>query len=105
MEGVSNILLLGFQPTITHKEKEITNKCRFFLTNSKKERDQTLVHQANYHPIEKNKSPRGLHHLISSIHQEITPKFICKRDKHKKSSSIVKISAKYFSQWESYDMK
>jgi hypothetical protein len=49
MEGVYNILLLGFQPTITKNKQEITNKCRFFLTNSKKERDQTLVHQAIYH--------------------------------------------------------
>jgi hypothetical protein len=58
MEGVSNILLLGFQPTITKKEQEIANKCRFFLTNSKKERDQTLVHQANYHPIARKQASK-----------------------------------------------
>jgi hypothetical protein len=40
MEGVCNILLLGFQPTIIKNKKEITNKCIFFLTNSKRERER-----------------------------------------------------------------
>jgi hypothetical protein len=31
VEGVSNILLLGFKPTITKKEQEITNNADFSL--------------------------------------------------------------------------
>ena len=61
MEGVYNILLLGFQPTITKNKQEITNKCRFFLTNSKKERDETLVHHAFTIQEKVKKLPRGVH--------------------------------------------
>jgi hypothetical protein len=44
-------------------------------------RYQTLVHHANYHPREKNKPSRGVHHFTSSIHQEITQKkFARERD-------------------------
>jgi hypothetical protein len=58
VEGVSNILFLGFQPTINKKYQEITNKCKLFLTNSKEKRDQTLVHQEIYHPIARKEASK-----------------------------------------------
>jgi hypothetical protein len=47
MEGVSNILLLGFQTTITKKKQEITNNADFSLPIPR-ERDQTLVSPSKF---------------------------------------------------------
>jgi hypothetical protein len=66
---------------------------QIFLTNSNKERDQSLVHlEITIQEIVKNPS-RGVHHLDTSIHQAITPKIIFKRERYQKFSSIEKISA------------
>jgi hypothetical protein len=46
VEGVSNILLLGFKPTITKKEKEITNNAYFSLPIPRKREIKP-----SYHPI------------------------------------------------------
>jgi hypothetical protein len=35
---------------------------------------------------QKNNISRGVHHFTSSIHQDITPKTICKREKDTKNS-------------------
>jgi hypothetical protein len=73
MEGVSNILLLGFQTTITKKEQEITNNAYFSLPIPR-ERDQTLVSPSKFTiQDQENKHPRGVHHSSSSIHQKIAP--------------------------------
>jgi hypothetical protein len=82
MEGVSNILLPGFQTTITKKEQEVTNNADFSLPISR-ERDKTLVSPSNITiQDQENKHPRGAHHLAPSIHQEIHHKIICIREKH-----------------------
>ena len=82
MEGVSNILLLGFQTTITKKKKEIINNADFSLPIPR-EGDQTLVSPSNITiQDQENKHPRGAHHLAPSIHQEISPKDIFTREKH-----------------------
>jgi hypothetical protein len=69
-------------PTITNNGKERTSVCRFFLTNFKQRDVETLVHHANHYPIEKSKPSRGVHHFLSPIHQNITPKYNYTREKH-----------------------
>ena len=74
-----------FQPKITKNKQEITKKCIFFLTNSKKERDQTLVHQELTIQEKIKNPPRGVRHLASSNHQDITPNIIFIRERYQNS--------------------
>jgi hypothetical protein len=95
MEGVSNILLLGFQTIITKKYQEITNNIDFSLPIPR-ERYQTLVSPRKFTiQDQENKHPRGVHHSSSSIH--CTIKHFHKRETPQ-FPRIEKISAKYFSQ-------
>jgi hypothetical protein len=59
MEGVSNILLLGFQPSITKKEQETTYKCIFFLPIPRKRETKPYFHQAIIIQDQDNNPPRG----------------------------------------------
>jgi len=53
---------------------------------------------------QEKKSPRGVHHLSSTIHQEKSPKDICMRERDPNYLKRAQISAKYPSpKWESYD--
>jgi hypothetical protein len=84
MEGLYNIILLGFKPTMTKNKQQITNTWIFSLLIPRKMQDQTLVHQAITIQEQVRNPPRGVHRLASSIHQEITPKIICKRERETK---------------------
>jgi hypothetical protein len=64
------------------KQARRTNNCIFSLPISREMQDQTLVHQAMTIHKQEKKSPRGVHHLISTIHQEISPKIIFTRERY-----------------------
>jgi hypothetical protein len=71
VEGVSNILLLGFQTTITKKDQEITNNADFSLPIPKRERSNPSFTKKIHHKHQEKKHPRGVHKSSSSIHQKI----------------------------------
>ena len=82
MEGVSNILLLGFPITITKKVQETMGNTNFSLPIPR-ERDQNPSFTKKITIQDQdNKLPRGAPYVAPSIHQEISPNDIFTRDKH-----------------------
>jgi hypothetical protein len=82
MEGLSNILLLGFPITITKKEKETISNAYFSLPIPRKRDQNPSFTKKITIQDQDNKLPRGVPYLAPSIHQEISPKDIFTREKH-----------------------
>jgi hypothetical protein len=84
------------------KQARRTNNYIFSLPIPREMQDQTLVHQEKTIHKQENKSAIGAHHLSLTIHQDISPKIIFKRERYQIAQVGRNFQPLVFSQWESY---
>ena len=101
MEGVCNILLLGFQPTITNNKKEKLTNVEFPYQFQERERSNPISPSIYNSRASKEASKRCAPPSLIQSPRDNTKIHLQERE-IPKCPSIAKISAKYFSQWESY---